>query len=148
MIEVRFDTDSMSGVRFGVSPLFETTLSVNALRDPAAAAVHMQWVEDARRLAAGLDLEPLRLLMRPDAYAPAFINPPPSGPAAEFEAELAIMLATHAAQIRGEVRRCYAGGPLPARLEPFLEKPRAAVRALDAVVRPSWEIARASHWTG
>ena len=146
MIEVRFDTDSMSGVRFGVSPLFETTLSVNALRDPAAAAVHMQWVEDARRLAAGLDLEPLRLLMRPDAYAPDFINPPPSGPAAEFEEELGIMLATPAAQIREEVRRCYAEVPLPARLEPFIEKPRAAVRALAEVMRTYWELALAEHW--
>jgi hypothetical protein len=146
MIEVRFDTDSMSGVRFGVSPLFETTLSVRALRDPAATAVHLPWVEDARRLAAGLDLEPLRLLMRPDAYAPDFINPPPRGPAAEFEDELEIMLATPAAQIRAEVRRCYDGVPMPARLEPFIEKPRAAVRALADVLRAYWELVLAEHW--
>src|SRR5205809_6133922 len=104
MIEVRFDTDSMSGVRFGVSPLFETTLSVSALRNPGAAAVHVPWIEQARHLAAGLDLEPLQLLMRKDAYAPAFINPPPSGPAAEFVEELSIMLAAPAGRIPGEVR--------------------------------------------
>jgi DNA-binding transcriptional ArsR family regulator len=143
---VRFDADSMSGVRFGVSPLFETTLSVSTLRDPAAAAVHLPWVEHARSLAGGLDLEPLRLLMRPDAYAPDFINPPPSGPAAEFEEELRLMLSTPAAQVRDEVRRCYAGAPLPPRLEPFIEKPRAAVRALADVLRTYWELVLAEHW--
>jgi len=146
MIEVRFDTDSMSGVRFGVSPLFETTLSVGALRNPSAAAVHVPWIEQARHLAAGLDLEPLQLLMRKDAYAPDFINPPPSGPAAEFEEELQIMLATPAARIREEVQRCYSDTRLPARLQPFIEKPRAAVRELVDVLRAYWELAIAEHW--
>src|SRR5437660_3338654 len=146
MIEVRFDTDSMSGVRFGVSPLFETTLSVSVLRNPSAAAVHVPWIEQARHLAAGLDLEPLQLLMRRDAYAPDFINPPPSGPAAEFEEELQLMLSTPTAQIREEVQRCYSDTRLPARLEPFVEKPRAAGRELVEVVRAYWELAIAEHW--
>ena len=146
MIEVRFDADSMSGVRFGVSPLFETTLSVSALGNPGAAAVHVPWIEQARHLAAGLDLEPLQLLMRKDAYAPDFINPPPSGPAAEFEEELELMLATPAARIREEVQRCYSDARLPARLEPFIERPRAAVRELVDVLRAYWELAIAEHW--
>jgi len=146
MIEVRFDADSMSGVRFGVSPLFETTLSVGALRNPSAAAVHVPWIEQARHLAAGLDLEPLQLLMRKDAYAPDFINPPPSGPAAEFEEELELMLATPAARIREEVQRCYSDARLPARLEPFIERPRAAVRELVEVLCAYWELAIAEHW--
>jgi uncharacterized protein DUF5937/helix-turn-helix protein len=146
MIEVRFDADSMSGVRFGVSPLFETTLSVSALRNPGAAAVHLPWIEQARHLAAGLDLEPLQLLMRKDAYAPDFINPPPSGPAAELEEELQLMLSTPSAQIREEVQRCYSDTRLPARLEPFIQKPRAAVRELVEVLRAYWELAIAEHW--
>jgi DNA-binding transcriptional ArsR family regulator len=146
MIEVRFDTDSLSGVRFAVSPLFETTLSVGALATPAAAAVHLPWLESARRAVAGLDLEPLRLLMPHDAYAPDFINPPPSGPTVDLEEELAVMLATPAAQIRAEVQRCYDGRPLPAKLEPFVERPRAAVRDLAELLRAYWDLALAEHW--
>lgn len=72
MVDVRFDIESMSGVRFGVSPLFEATLSVRALREPETCLVHMEWLEQTRRRVAGLDLEPIRLLQRADAYAPDF----------------------------------------------------------------------------
>src|SRR5438128_1774415 len=100
MVEVRFDTDSLSGVRFAVSPLFEATLSIGALSAPASAAVHLPWLELAQSRTEGLDLDVPRALLRADAYAPDFINPPPSGPTAELEDELAVMLATPAAQIR------------------------------------------------
>jgi DNA-binding transcriptional ArsR family regulator len=146
MVEVRFDTDSMSSVRFAVSPLLETTLSVRALCDPASAAVHLPWIEDAEPLLAGLDLEPLRLLMPPDAYAPDFINPPPTGPTVQLEQELEVMLATPAAQVRAEVERCYADTALPTALAPFIERPRAAVRALADVLRSYWELVLAEHW--
>src|SRR5580704_11954033 len=104
MVDVRFDIESISGVRFGVSPLFEATLSVRALAEPDTCLVHLPWLERTRRQVAELDLEPIRLLQRRDAYAPDFLNPPPAGPVAEFEGELAIMLATPAAQVRAEVR--------------------------------------------
>jgi DNA-binding HxlR family transcriptional regulator len=146
MVEVRFDTDSLSGVRFAVSPLFEATLSIGALSAPASAAVHLPWLELARKRTAGLDLEVPRLLLRTDGYAPDFINPPPCGPTAELDEELATMLATPAAQIRAEVRRAYEDRPLPAALEPFIERPRAAVRQLAQLMRDYWELALADHW--
>ena len=147
MVDVRFDIESMSGVRFGISPLFEATLSVKALDDPAAAALHLSWVEQARAQTADLDLELLRLLLRPDAYAPDFLNPPPTGPCAELEDEFALMRATPAAQIREEVRCCYADRPaVPTALEPFLTHPRRAVRALVELLRAYWERTLAEHW--
>ena len=146
MIEVRFDTDSMSGVRFAVSPLFEATLSIRALSDPAAAAVHLPWVEGARRLVAGLDLEPLRLLARSDAYSPDFLNPPPTGPTGELQDELDVMRATPAAQIRAEVERCYEDRALPPALQPFIDRPRAAMVVLEKLVRAYWDLVLADHW--
>jgi DNA-binding transcriptional ArsR family regulator len=146
MVEVRFDTDSLSGVRFAVSPLFEATLSIGALSAPASAAVHLPWLELAGKRTAGLDLDVPRLLLGADGYAPDFINPPPSGPTAELDDELAVMLATPAAQIRAEVRRSYEDRPLPAALEPFIERPRAAVRQLAQLMRDYWELALADHW--
>jgi hypothetical protein len=146
MVDVRFDIESISGVRFGVSPMFEMMLSLRALRDPAAAPLHVPWVEDARRLTADLELEPLLLLLLPDAYTPDFLNPPPAGPTAELENELEVMLATPAAQIRAEVTRCYEDTVMPAALERFLSRPRAAMRALAELLRTYWELVLAAHW--
>lgn len=146
MVDMRFDIESISGVRFGVSPMFETMLSVGALRDPAAAPLHLPWVEDARRLTADLELEPLLLLLRPDAYMPDFLNPPPAGPTAELADELEVMLATPPAQVRAEVRRCYEDTALPAALEGFVSRPRTAMRALAELLRDYWELVLVAHW--
>src|SRR4029077_17448056 len=141
MVDLRFGVESMGGVRFGVSPLFETMLSIQVLTDPAGSAIHAHWVERARKRVAGWALEPLRLLMRHDvsSYAPDFINPPPSGPSAELEGELAVMGAAAASQIRDEVLRCYEDSPVPERLGEFLTKPRTAVRSLDGTLREYWQ---------
>jgi hypothetical protein len=146
MVDMRFDIESISGVRFGVSPMFEMMLSVRALRDPAAAPLHLPWVEDARRLTADLELEPLLLLLRRGAYMPDFLNPPPAGPTAELEDELEVMLATPAAQIRAEVTRCYEDTALPPALERFLSRPRTAMRALAELLSTYWELVLVAHW--
>jgi DNA-binding transcriptional ArsR family regulator len=148
MIDLRFGLDSMSGVRFGVSPMFEATLSVGVLTDPSGSSLHAHWVERAKKRVADLDLMPLRTLLRPETheYVPDFLNPPPSGPTAELEDELAVMLATPASQIREEVLRCYPDRPVPAVLEQFVSRPRSAVRELAAVLREYWELALAPHW--
>lgn len=146
MVDVRFDIESMTGVRFGVSPLLEATLSLRALRDPAAAPLHLRWLEQARARTRDLDLEQPWLLLRPGVYAPDFLNPPPRGPTADLEAELAAMAATPAAQIRAEVRRCYPGGVVPAALEEFITRPRRAIQALAGLLRVYWELTLAEHW--
>jgi biotin operon repressor len=148
MVDLRFGLESMGGVRFGVSPLFETVLSVQVLTDPSGSSLHAHWVERAKRRVGDLDLEPLRLLMRHDvhSYAPDFLNPPPSGPSAELDEELEVMVATPASRIREEVLRCYEDRPVPKELDAFLTKPRTAVRALAATLRDYWELAIAPHW--
>jgi DNA-binding transcriptional ArsR family regulator len=146
MVEVRFDTDSLSSVRFAVSPLFETTLSITALSAPASAAVHLPWLEQARDRTAGLDLGVMHLLMRPNIYAPDFINPLPTGPTAELDEELATMLAVPASQIRAEVQHTYANRPLPTELEPFIKRPRDAIRRLAKLLREYFDLALAEHW--
>ncbi len=58
---------------------------------------------------ADLDLAPLFALQSAPVYNPDFVNPPPSSPLVEFEDELAMMIATPAAQIAAEVRYAYGG---------------------------------------
>ncbi len=146
MFDVRFDTEAMSGVRFAVSPMLETTLSIRALGDPAPSPVHLPWFEHARELTAGLDLEPVRLLLRPRAYTPDFLNPPPAGPTSELENELELMTATPARQIRQEVERCYEDTSVPGALMPFIDHPHKAIRALAELMRTYWTLALEPHW--
>jgi hypothetical protein len=55
MIDVRFDTDALTRVRFAISPMFETIASLKALDDPARGALHLSWVERTRCVTRDLD---------------------------------------------------------------------------------------------
>ncbi len=146
MIEARFDTEALTSVRFAISPMMEMIASLKALDDPARGALHMPWIEQARRDMRGLDLSPLRALHDSERYNPDFINPPPRSPLAEFEDDLAVMLATPAEQIRAEVSHAYEGGALPSVLEPFLSAPRSAVASLAELMRAYWDRTLSAHW--
>jgi DNA-binding transcriptional ArsR family regulator len=146
MIYARFDAEALTSVRIAISPMVETIASVRALEDPARGALHVPWIEQAREQTRELDLSCLRALHRPKRYSPDFINPPPSGPLAEFEDELSVMLATPAEQIRAEVLSAYQGEPLPAVLEPFVRDPLRAVGRLAELMRTYWDRALSEHW--
>src|SRR4051812_7528662 len=138
MIRVRFDTEALARVRFAISPMLEAIRSVSALEEPASGAIHLPWIEQAREATADLDLTLLRALQRSEIYDPDFVNPPPSGPLAEFEEELAVMVSTPAVQIRAEVAHAYEDRATPPVLEPFLSRPRAAIRELAELMREYW----------
>lgn len=146
MIDVRFNTEALTRVRFAISPMFETIASLKALNDPARGALHLTWVEQTRRLTADLDLSALRALQGSPTYNPDFINPPPSGPLAEFEDELAVMLATPPEQIQAEVGVAYRRSGVPSVLQPFLTEPSAAVERLTQLLRAYWDRALEPHW--
>lgn len=146
MILARFHTEALTRVRFAISPMFEMIRSIRTLQDPAGAALHLPWVEQAAPLIAGLDLSALVALQSSPVYNPDFVNPPPSGPLVEFEDELAVMVATPPRQIAAEVRYAYADAALPAVLEPFVESPRKAVEGLAELMREYWQRSLAGHW--
>jgi DNA-binding transcriptional ArsR family regulator len=146
MIAVRFGADALARVRFAISPLIESQLSVRVLEDPGAQALHLPWAADARRRTADLDLSVLRALQPDDVYSPDFVHPPPTSPLTEIEDELAAMVATPAERVRAEVRATYRHRPLPPALEPFIEDPAGAVDALGRLVGNYWERSLASHW--
>src|SRR5258707_11572693 len=102
MIHARFDAEALTSVRFAISPMVEMIASLKALEDPARGALHVRWIEQARSQTRDVDVSCLRALHSPNRYSPDFIHPPPSGPLAEFEDELSVMLATPGEQIRAE----------------------------------------------
>ncbi len=146
MIDVRFNTEALTRVRFAISPMFETIASLKALEDPARGALHLSWVERTRRVTADLDLATIRALQGSETYNPDFINPPPTGPLAELEDELAVMRATPPRQISREVRDAYKRGGVPRVLEPFITEPSAAVERLSELLRAYWDRALEPHW--
>lgn len=146
MLSAQFDTEALTRVRFGISPILELLGSVAVLRDPAANALHLPWAEQARLPAAGIDVSPLVAMTTSPGYHPDFINPPPSGPLVELEDELAVMLATPPQQIRDEVRTAYPDVPVPEVLEPFVSEPAAAIEALAETMLRYWERCLAEHW--
>jgi DNA-binding transcriptional ArsR family regulator len=145
MLRMRVGAEDLTGLRFAISPLIETIYSVNALDDPASRTLHLPWIVEARSATADLDLSLIRALQPRDVYTPDFVQPPPAGPLADFEEELARVAATPAAEIRREIRRAY-GDRVPAVLQPLLDQPRRAVRELVELIRAYWERALAPHW--
>jgi DNA-binding transcriptional ArsR family regulator len=146
MIEVVFDTQALTRVRFAISPTIEAVASIRALADPSRGALHLPWVERARTRTAGIDLSTILALQGSDIYNPDFIHPLPTSPFTRFEDELASLLATPAARIRKEVRFAYQGRELPSVLHPFISEPRAAVSGLAELMRSYWEQALADDW--
>jgi DNA-binding transcriptional ArsR family regulator len=146
VILARFDTETLTRLRFAISPSLELIRSTRVLDDPAAAALHLPWVERARERLGDLDLEPLRALQSSPTYNPDFVHPPPSGPLAEFEDDLAVMVATPDEQLSEEVRHAYHGHPLPPVLQPFIDEPRGAVERLADLMREYWRRCLEEDW--
>jgi DNA-binding transcriptional ArsR family regulator len=146
MISAHFDTEALTRVRFGISPMLELIGSVAVLRDPAANTLHLPWVEQVRLAAADIDTSALTAMTTSPGYHPDFINPPPSGPLVEFEDELAVMVATPPEQIRDEVRTAYPDVPVPEVLEPFLAAPERAIEDLAQTMRLYWQRCLAEQW--
>jgi len=146
MILARFHTEALTRVRFAISPMFEMTRSIKALKDPASAALHLPWVEQALPAVAGLDLSALVALQSAPHYNPDFVHPPPSSPLVEFEDELAVMVSTPPRQIAGEIRYAFGDGPLPPVLEPFVQRPKKAIEGLAELMREYWERTHAANW--
>jgi DNA-binding transcriptional ArsR family regulator len=146
MIHARFHTEALTRVRFAISPMFEMTLSIRALNDPAGSAIHLPWTERALLHSAGLDLSTLIALTSSTTYNPDFVNPPPDHPLVDFEEELAVMTATPASQIRAEVQGAFKGVPVPDVLVPFIKTPRRATEQLAELMRVYWERCLADDW--
>jgi DNA-binding transcriptional ArsR family regulator len=146
MLEIVFDTEALTRVRFAISPTIELVASTAVLEDPSRAALHLPWVERARTQAADLDLSSLRALQGSDKYNPDFIHPMPTSPLTRFDEELDRMVAIAPEQIRTEVRVAYEGQAIPTVLDPFLTEPRTAVQGLAELMRRYWQSAIADDW--
>jgi DNA-binding transcriptional ArsR family regulator len=148
MIRYRFGHDDLLRTRFAISPLFEATASLAALRDPGAHGIHTPWVRATReRLrAGGPDLRALDALVSRGGYTPDFISPPPESPLPDVAAEIERVRRTPPEQVRREVGWRFEGRRPPAAVRPLLTEPRRGVRALADALAAYWELALAPVW--
>ncbi|MFC4051267.1 DUF5937 family protein [Actinomadura syzygii] len=146
MIEFVFAPDDVARVRFAFSPLWEMVRSLRVLADPSGHALHLPWVHAVRPRLRGLDMEPLRELVRPAGYIPDFLTPPPSGPLPDLDAELAVVGATPPEVVADELSWTERGGvPSPARRS-MAADPGRTLETTDALLRAYWAAAVEPFW--
>ncbi|MEV6673960.1 DUF5937 family protein [Streptomyces sp. NPDC051162] len=146
---MRFGADDLLRCRFAISPLWETHQAVYTLLSPERQGYHLPWLRRCREAAAGLDLSPITLLNPVRGYHPDFLCPPPEGPLASFEEELARVRTTGLDVVRRELARSLADTPGAARTSAgrvMLADPGAALRQLTALLEQAWHALLAPDW--
>ncbi|MFG2954240.1 DUF5937 family protein [Streptomyces sp. NPDC048291] len=146
---LHFDEDDFLRCRFAVSPLWETQEAVRTLRRPDRHGYHAPWLRRIRAVAAGLDLTPLWLLMPWRGHTPDWLMPPPTGPAASVEEELAALRAVDPETARADTARSLAdtpGAPKSATARAWLDDPPRMVRELTDALEEAWEVLVAPDW--
>jgi DNA-binding transcriptional ArsR family regulator len=136
----------MARTRFAISPMFELARSLQALRDPSQAALHLPWLRSLSGRLDGIDLRPVIALVPVRGYTPDFLTPPPEGPLGDVEAELARVRATHADTIREEMTIFRRANRAPRVAAPWLEHPRRQLARTADTLEAFWERALAPHW--
>ncbi|MEU9455762.1 DUF5937 family protein [Streptomyces sp. NPDC048277] len=146
---LHFDEDDFLRCRFAVSPLWETQEAVRTLRRPDRHGYHAPWLRRIRTVAAGLDLTPLWLLMPRRGHTPDWLLPPPTGPAASVEEELAALRAVDPETARADTARSLADTPgarESATARAWLADPARMVRELTEALARAWEVLVAPDW--
>ncbi|WP_046730839.1 ArsR/SmtB family transcription factor [Streptomyces humi] len=146
---LHFDEDDFLRCRFVVSPVWETQEAVRTLRRPDRHGYHAPWLRRIRAVADGLDLTPLWLLMPRRGHTPDWLVPPPSGPAASIEEELAVLRAVDPETARADTARSLADTPgalESATGRAWLADPARLVRELTDALEAAWQVLVAPDW--
>ncbi|MEU6088165.1 DUF5937 family protein [Streptomyces sp. NPDC047085] len=146
---LHFGEDDFLRCRFAVSPLWETQDAVRTLRRPDRHGYHAPWLRRIRTAAAGLDLTPLWLLMPRRGHSPDWLGPPPIGPAATFEEEIAAVRAADPEAAREDTALSLACTPGALESEhgrAWLADPARMVRELADALEEAWRVLVAPEW--
>jgi hypothetical protein len=146
---LHFGEDDFLRCRFAVSPLWETQEVVRTLKRPERHGYHTPWLRRTGAAAAGLDLAPLWLLMPRSGHCPDWLCPPPIGPAAGFEEEIAAVRATDPAAAREDTAKSLADTPgalESARGRAWLRDPARMIEELADAMEAVWHALVAPDW--
>ncbi|MEU6344286.1 DUF5937 family protein [Streptomyces sp. NPDC046977] len=148
-LHMRFGPDDLLRCRFGISPLWEVTGAVRALKEPRLQAYHLPWLRQTQPAARELDLTPLWLLMPRRGHTPDFLSPPPDSPLTSIEQDLARVRATDPGTARDDLARALADTPGAADTpsgRAMLADPARATRDLADLCEQAWHALVAPYW--
>lgn len=146
---LHFDESDLLRCRFALSPLGETQAAVRVLATPERQGYHLPWLRRIRHAAAELDLGPLWLLMNESGHSPDFFCPPPLGPLASFEEEIAGVRAVDPRLAREDM--AWALSERPGALgsaagRALLADPGRTVQELAGLLERAWRVLIEPHW--
>ena len=144
MIEWTFKPEDVARIRFAFSPLWEAVSSLIVLRAPSAHALHVPWIRATLPKVVGLDLSELFALVPARGPTADFLDPPPTSPLAEFDAELDTMRRTPPQRVVAELDEVPALSRAIARR--IRNDPAAAVTRLADTLQAYWDLTLAEHW--
>ncbi|MFF9326810.1 DUF5937 family protein [Streptomyces sp. NPDC014776] len=146
---LHFGEDDFLRCRFALSPLWETQEVVRTLKRTERHGYHARWLRGIGAAADGLDLSALWLLMPRRGHSPDWLCPPPIGPAAGFEEEIAAVRAADPVAARADTARSLADTPgalRSARGRAWLADPERMVRELANALEAVWHALVEPHW--
>ncbi|MBM0238737.1 helix-turn-helix transcriptional regulator [Micromonospora sp. ATA32] len=150
MSQLRFEVADVAGVRFRVSPVWETVSSLWALQSPVRHAVHLPWIDRARRVMrrpeVAARVRPLVELTRPRCWLPDFLTPPPSRPDVELAEQLDEIAATPPHVVVRDLLATTAQRPLGPYARTLRDDPRALLPELVTALRVWYDEAIAPDW--
>lgn len=140
-VTLRFSPADLRRCRFAISPAFETLSAIRLTSHQASPGHHQRWLEIVRPQVEALDLRPVTLLQPRRGYTPDFLSPPPVGPTAQFDGDLARIAATPPDQAGAEIARSLRDTPGAADSETgrlLLGDPDGVLRLLTGLIRQAW----------
>ncbi|MEU3511400.1 DUF5937 family protein [Streptomyces longwoodensis] len=146
---LRFGEEDFLRCRFALSPLWETQEAARTLKRPERHGYHLPWLRRRRAAVEALDLSGLWLLMPRRGHSPDWLCPPPLGPTASFEEEIAAVRAADPLAAREDTARSLADTP-GALDSPqgraWLADPHRMVRELADLLERIWHTLVAPDW--
>lgn len=154
MIELQFSAEDLGRIRFAVSPLKETVLSIRTLAS-GVQGLNSPWLQRVRPQLGVVDMDLLTSLVRPTGYIPDFLTPAPVRTASSLASGLVQVAATELGTVVGELTHLsehaiaqYGPGRerRVALIGELIEDPAEGLARIVAEVDNYWRIAIAPRW--
>lgn len=156
VIRLHVTAADIGGVRFAISPMWETITSLRTLMAPAGGLqVHRPWRDWVRDRLGGVDLFLLTALVRPAGYIPDFLVPSPALRSSSFATAQRQLATADPAAVSWQLRHLAAhpvAAPGPHRAErarllrELAARPDAGTGQVAAALEAYWQAAVEPHW--
>ncbi|MEU4196987.1 helix-turn-helix domain-containing protein [Kribbella sp. NPDC026611] len=138
MIEYQLSAADLAAVRFAVSPLNETVLSLRVLQNPARYPFHRRWLRQLPDLDRLPHFGLLMSSLNDRGWSPDFLSPVPRTQHPSFDEELALVAGTAPSQVEADLAAI--ANPVGAPLGRLLSGLR---HYWAAAIEPHWQQLRA-----